>query len=305
MLTADVKAPFPWFGGKRTVAPAVWRRFGGVRNYVEPFAGSLAVLLGRPVPFDGPETVNDVNGWLCNFWRALAADPDAVACHGDWLFYRAGAAEWCERLRADPDFFDAKSAGWWVWGQCCWIGTGWGPRQLPHLGDAGRGEPQAALTDTPKGEALRDYLRQLSRRLRGVRVCCGDWSRVCGPSVTTKQGLTAVFLDPPYGVDDRADTYDADDRAVAARVRRQCLAWGRDPLFRIALCGYDGEHAELEAAGWSVLEWKARGGYGSQSAEGNDNCRRERVWFSPHCLNPEREPWLFDATPPLTDAEGA
>lgn len=110
----------------------VWSRFGDVRNYCEPFFGSGAVLLNRPQPFSGTETVNDANGWLCNFWRALQADPDSVAAYadspvseldlharGDWLFYRDGADEFVDRLRNDPDYFDAKSAGWWVWGQCC------------------------------------------------------------------------------------------------------------------------------------------------------------------------------------------
>ena len=43
-----MKAPFPYFGGKSKVAGEVWRRFGDVPNYVEPFAGSTAVLLKRP-----------------------------------------------------------------------------------------------------------------------------------------------------------------------------------------------------------------------------------------------------------------
>lgn len=43
-----VRAPFPWFGGKSRAADLVWARFGNVPNYVEPFAGSLAVLLARP-----------------------------------------------------------------------------------------------------------------------------------------------------------------------------------------------------------------------------------------------------------------
>lgn len=43
-----LKAPFPWFGGKSKVAGLVWERFGEVENYVEPFFGSGAVLLGRP-----------------------------------------------------------------------------------------------------------------------------------------------------------------------------------------------------------------------------------------------------------------
>ena len=41
-----LKAPFPWFGGKSRVADIVWDRFGDVANYVEPFFGSGAVLLG-------------------------------------------------------------------------------------------------------------------------------------------------------------------------------------------------------------------------------------------------------------------
>jgi len=45
---SPVPAPFVWFGGKRRVAAQVWDALGDVDNYVEPFAGSLAVLLGRP-----------------------------------------------------------------------------------------------------------------------------------------------------------------------------------------------------------------------------------------------------------------
>ena len=42
-----LKAPFPYFGGKSTIAHLVWERFGRVNNYVEPFFGSGAVLLKR------------------------------------------------------------------------------------------------------------------------------------------------------------------------------------------------------------------------------------------------------------------
>src|SRR5213595_2064073 len=79
-----LKAPFPWFGGKRRVAHIVWERFGNVPNYVEPFAGSLAVLLARPSGWRGSETVNDADGFIANFWRALAANPEGVAEHADW-----------------------------------------------------------------------------------------------------------------------------------------------------------------------------------------------------------------------------
>lgn len=78
-----IKAPFPWFGGKSRVASLVWERFGDVPNYVEPFFGSGAVLLGRPTP-PGTETVNDLDCYIANFWRAVQAEPHAVAAHADW-----------------------------------------------------------------------------------------------------------------------------------------------------------------------------------------------------------------------------
>ena len=72
-----MKAPFPYFGGKSCIANEVWARFGNTPNYVEPFAGSLAVLLSRP---DVPktETVNDLDCYLANFWRAVQASPDEL-----------------------------------------------------------------------------------------------------------------------------------------------------------------------------------------------------------------------------------
>lgn len=72
----------PGFGGKSRVAPAVWERFGCVRNYVEPFAGSLATLLARPHD-PGVETVNDIDCYIVNFWRALQHAPEEVAHWAD------------------------------------------------------------------------------------------------------------------------------------------------------------------------------------------------------------------------------
>lgn len=317
----NLRAPFPWFGGKSRVAGIVWERFGDVPNYVEPFAGSLAVLLCRP---HAPhvETVNDLDGMVANFWRAIQAAPDEVARWADWpvneldlharhlWLTNAGRAQ-VEQLRTDPEWYDAKIAGWWVWGCCQWIGSGWclHPewQQLPHLGTAGMGvhrpsQKRPHLGDAGRGDEpeIYDYFRVLADRLRRVRVCCGDWSRVCGPTPTVKQGLTGVFLDPPYDQAQRDAELYAVETPVAADVRAWCLANGDDKRLRIALCGYAGEgHEELEARGWSVVAWKAKGGYGSQgkkatatNGEGNANAARERIWFSPHCLGGERG--LFD-----------
>ena len=127
-------APFPWFGGKRKVAAEVWARFGAVDNYVEPFFGSGAVLLGRP-DHDGNETINDLDGYVANFWRAVKHAPDATADWADnpvnendlharhvWLLQQREDLR--ARLEGDPDWHDSKIAGWWVWGIACWIGPG-------------------------------------------------------------------------------------------------------------------------------------------------------------------------------------
>ena len=327
-----LQAPFPWFGGKSRVAPQVWRAFGDVTNYVEPFFGSGAVLLGRPYGWTGTETVNDLDGYVGNFWRAVRSAPEAVAEYADWpvnendqharhLWLVRQRETLTARLCGNPDFYDAKIAGWWVWGICCWIGAGWcggdGPwsvddagqlvhlgnagrgvnRQRVHLGDAGQGvnRKRVHLGDAGQGvnAGLVEWMRALAERLRYVRVCCGDWARVCGPSPTVKLGLTGVFLDPPYSdeADRESNLYREDSESVAHAGREWAIARGDDPRIRIVLCGYDGEHAMPE--GWRRQAWKTKGGYGSQGdGRGRANAAREALWFSPHCIPIER-PWIL------------
>lgn len=329
-MVRGLVAPFPWFGGKRAIAAEVWRWFGDVPNYVEPFAGSLAVLLARP---HSPriETVCDRDGFIANFWRAVQADPDAVARYADWpviehdLHARHAwlierRAELSERLMGDPEFYDARIAGWWLWGICLWIGSGWcsgkGPwravdgrlvhlgdagqginRQLPHLDHGGRGIHRPLA---PRGDVgacaqwsahLRDTMRALADRLRRVRVCCGDWRRVVSPSVTTANGITAVFLDPPYsGAVRTQGLYAVDGDDVAAAARAWAIAHGDDPRLRIALCGLEHEHAGTMPPTWTAVRWRRRGGYENQGhGRGRENRGREVVWFSPHCLPVDRQ----------------
>ena len=158
---SSLTAPFPYYGGKRRLAPRIWERLGNPTVYAEPFAGSVACLLARP---DGPgprEIVCDLDGGICNFWRAVQADPEAVAHWADYptihqdltarhAWLRNWIAENRERLSADPDFHDARAAGWWVWGASLWIGGGWChveanmKESRPHL--SGTGGVQTAMS---------------------------------------------------------------------------------------------------------------------------------------------------------------
>ena len=154
-----MRAPFPWFGGKSRAAHLVWPRFGNVRTYVEPFFGSGAIALARELelgrlgigwaPGDTIETVNDADPYVTNFWRATALFCDQVAVIADYPVMEAdlhARHQWLvdqvdfrERIFADPEYFDVKVAGWWVWGLSCWIGAGWccfdGSTRWGHTGE--------------------------------------------------------------------------------------------------------------------------------------------------------------------------
>jgi site-specific DNA-adenine methylase len=163
-------------------------------------------------------------------------------------------------------------------------------RQLPHLsGDAGAAG--SGIHSSARRIALIEWMERLADRLRHVRICCGKWDRILGPAPTTCIGKTAVFLDPPYSAPDRDAVYNADDFGVAQNVKLWAIENGENPDLRIALCGYESEHDM--PAGWLCFAWKANGGYSNVSnAQGKINAKRERIWFSPHCLAPA-SPELF------------
>ena len=77
-LAGTLAAPFPWFGGKSLACTEVWAALGDPENYVEPFAGSAAMLLGREEA-GKVETINDADGFVANFWRAIAHDRTSSA----------------------------------------------------------------------------------------------------------------------------------------------------------------------------------------------------------------------------------
>lgn len=184
-LTRLEKFPAPYYGGKTQAAPAVWAALGDPAHYVEPFAGSCAVLLLRPHLANRPyhsETVNDRDGLLVNALRSIAYSPDAAAEAASWYVSEAdlmarhlAILKWkqerdIEKLMADPTYHDPVIGGWWLWGMSCWIGSGWcsgqGPwvvgadgritkrsgsngvnKKLPHLGDDGKGVNHAGARE--------------------------------------------------------------------------------------------------------------------------------------------------------------
>ena len=70
-----IKSPVTWIGNKTSILHILYALFPiGCDRYVEPFGGSGAVLLGKPVP-DKFEVFNDYNHNLVNLFRCMRDRP--------------------------------------------------------------------------------------------------------------------------------------------------------------------------------------------------------------------------------------
>ncbi len=183
-------------------------------------------------------------------------------------------------------------------------------RKLPHLGTAGQGvnrqlphlgAGRAGYNNLEYRPNVLGYFEALAARLRDVRVCVGDWSRVATSGALSYGATVGVFLDPPYLGDVRtADLYAVDDHSIANEVRDWCLDNGDNPRLRIVLAGYAGEHDHLMPDTWRRHRYSASAAYSSASSAGrsdgnHENRHKEVLWMSPGCIDPAHvTPTLFD-----------
>jgi hypothetical protein len=167
------------------------------------------------------ETVNDVSGFVTNVWRAIRADPDTVADLCDdwinevdlmarhlWLVNRAQTLT--DALIADPDYYDAKAAAWWVWGASSWIGSGWcngdGPwvvedgrvvkrsggrgatRQMPIISAAG-----GYLEGKPSTQGVHSVRAGVTRKMPAMPVGPSGYAVASGVHSTARGALRPYF----------------------------------------------------------------------------------------------------------------
>ncbi|MDK8693606.1 DNA adenine methylase [Corynebacterium sp. MSK158] len=332
MTTEPLKAPFPYFGGKRRVAPKVWQILGDVGNYVEPFCGSMAVLLARPPHHKGiTETVNDADGWLINAWRAIQLDPETTSLHAagpvSEVDYHAQLAwlqshrdEYISWLEGDPEHYDPKLAGWWLRVIAAGVGDPFGPgpwhvvdghlvksqrgesgvnRGLPHLGTSGAGVNRQLnpTPDSTKQQKIHHYLNTLSRRIENTRITCGDWRRVLTNTPLHAGKPThqvGVFLDPPYEVS--GNLYAVTNHSKTTTISQEVRAWCRDeaPVDQGIKIILCGYENEHD----ELLQHGWHKTVGAHTAGGyvKDKTRAgktEQLWLSPACEDPDKAGTLF------------
>lgn len=252
--------------------------------------GSTLLVLGVPSGTDrGSEREAWRDGVIAPFpyFGGVAQWADYPVSHIDLGARHRWLMEQRDRLGEslqDPDWpGDAKVAGWWLWGQCSWIGSGWCEwlGKIPHVSDAGRGvqalgkiphvgNAGMGVWTTGGATALR-WLGELAARMERVRVVHGDWKRCLNAHYGGAS--TAIFFDPPYS--EYEGLYHVSP--VAHEVAAWCAEHGRD--YRVALCGHRGDYT---IDGWTTVQWARKRLTYSGSATSDQEC----IWFSPACEEP-------------------
>ena len=258
-----MRTPLTYYGGKQKLAAQIVALMPSHTAYLEPFAGGAAVLFAKP---RAPrETLNDLDGQIIRFWRALRDRPEELAraveltpySREEWGASREPSTDDVEaarRLLVNVDQSFAQSRGSWRPGQ---------------LTGCGRWRPGV-------WENLPPRLLAAAERLRGVSLENGDalelipkWDRADA----------VVYVDPPYTGPERLSRigYDHDDDGTLWAQLVEVLSGITHAA--VILSGYPCE--EAYGLGWRSLALRANSNY----REGLGT--PERLWLSPAVP----EPW--------------
>ena len=316
MQDHQLTAPFPYFGTKKRWSETIWEYLGDPDVYAEPCGGSIAALLDRPTA-PRSEIICDTSGHVVNLWRATKNDTDAVALHGDYPTFQQDlsarhkwliqwAKENAERLSEDPDFYDAKAAGWWAWGASSWIGSGWCIKdedKRPHIADGltGRGiqvQRNGFLGLIGEGERYKPWFQLLAERLSRVIVLNRDWKAAVTPSALRdyeKHNFTiAVFLDPPYRTEHRQKhpLYQSDVDGTSDKTAEDTWEWAQvhGERYRIGYACREGDI--LVPRGWAT---RTMGFQGISRADRRSNT--DMIIFSTACMRVQQSLFNNDENP--------
>lgn len=210
-----VKAPFPYFGGKNLIARWIASQLPPHTVYVEPFAGSAAVLFAKRV--SSHEVLNDVNGNIVCFFRVLRDRPAELVRACSLSPYARDEFAVCDVNDQSIDELE-RARRWWVtvnqgFNKTARPGNGWSASVA-----CGAGEAKSVVNRV-------DRMMAAAQRLAGVIIENRDALETidaygCEPDAV-------LYLDPPYVRASRADhgaqyahEFDTDDehRALAARL---------------------------------------------------------------------------------------
>lgn len=257
-----MKPPFAYYGGKTMLAQRIVELLPSHEHYVEPFAGSLAVLLAKaPSPM---ETVNDLDGDLMTFWRVLRERTDELVAAAALTPHGRNEFEAARDLDVDDELERARRV--WV------LLTQSRSSTLRVTGWRHYQDPAGSSASFPR--YLRGYVERMPEaalRLRGVSLECRD-----GLDVARDYGRhpnVLLYIDPPYLRSSRNSTgYRCEmGRAEQHEALAEVL---HDASAAVVLSGYASDLYEDLYGDWHQAELAAFTGNGA--AGGGD--RVEVLW---------------------------
>lgn len=280
-----MRTPLTYYGGKQRLAAQIVGFMPVHRVYLEPFAGGAAVLFAKPRA--EREMLNDADGQVVRFWRALRDRPAELAAAVSQTPY--SRAEWMEHARAhwrpptevvEDDVEAARrllvSIDQSFQRQEC----GWSP---PSIDFTRRGRWQPGVW-----ENLPDKLVAAATRLRGVALENAD-----ALDLIPRWDMpgAVIYCDPPYSLEtriarDRQYVHD-DDGTLWTRLVE--VLNGIEHA-AVVLSGYPCE-AVQDLAGWRMVPLAQKLGVVAGGVETLRDAP-EAVWLSPAV--PERIASLFD-----------
>jgi DNA adenine methylase len=228
-----MRPPVPYFGSKQSLAPWIVSLLPPHEHYVEPFAGSLAVMLAKTP--SAHETVNDLDSGLMTFWRVLREQPDELArvC----ALTPHSRAEFEHAYDEDPS--DELELARRVWVRLTQSRSGTLRRSGWRHYVAPGGSSRAAYGSMPSYlDGYRDRLAPVAERLMRVSLECRPALEVVA-AYGSRPGCL-LYVDPPYLGSTRG--------------------WGRN--YRCEMKD-DSEHRELAEALWDCAATVVLSGYPS------------------------------------------
>lgn len=273
---STVRPPFAYFGGKTSIAEQIAGLLPLHEHYVEPFAGSLAVLLAKST--SRMETVNDLDARLMTFWRILRERPDELirAC----ALTPHSRAE--QRLSQDLDGCDELETARRVWVRLSQSRTGvlrnTGWRHFVNAGGETIGIPGYLTGYVDRMAAVAERLHHVSLENRPAL----ELVEAYGAHPTT-----LLFCDPPYlgetrnGRNYAHEMAGEDNHRELAEALNSCAA-------AVVLSGYDSPLYAALYDGWDRHEIKAT------TTQGGTHGRRVEVLWSNRPLG--RQHGLFEVS---------
>lgn len=252
-----VRPPFSYYGGKTSLAPRIAALLPAHDHYVEPFAGSLAVLLAK-----GPskaETVNDLDGDLMTFWRVLRDRPEDLerVCTLTPHSRAESEGSWEDH----PDDLEKARRVWVRLTQSRGHSlrrSGW------KYGIDARN--QAGIKQTVEVRARR--VLDAAARIRSVTLESRDALDVIRDYGTDRR--TCVYADPPYLGSTRATNYGVELTADEDHVAFAQVC--HDARAAVVVSGYDSQLYDDLFGDWHRVELK-----GATTLSG-DTDRVEVLW---------------------------